>query len=103
MNAEIATRRRVLLLTYQRYLAADRAWTIALREMNTWYPVANKLGLSTIGNPGSPIRRVHDQRDRALRQLEAARLKLEVAKQRMADRRQKTSLKPILFITCDGH
>ena len=32
MHADIATRRRLLLLTYQRYLAADRAWDIALRD-----------------------------------------------------------------------
>jgi hypothetical protein len=103
MHTDIATRRRVLLLTYQRYLAADRTWNIALRDLNAWFPLAGKRGLSVLGNPGSPIRRIHDQRDRAMRQLEAARKKLEVAKRRMVERHQKTHAKRILCITYDGY
>lgn len=102
MNSDLATRRRVLLLTYQRYLAVDRAWNTALREMNTWFPLANKMGLSTMGNPGSRIRGIHDRRDRALRQLQAARLKLEVAKQRLDDRRRNSRVTTVLLITCDS-
>jgi len=33
MHAELTTRRRVLLLTYRRYLEADRAWEMALEEV----------------------------------------------------------------------
>lgn len=102
MKSDLATRRRVLLLTYQRYLAADRAWNIALRDMNSWFPVASKPGRLTIGDPGSPIRRIHDHRDRAIRQLKGARLKLEIAKQRLAERRQNTQVERILLITHGG-
>jgi hypothetical protein len=102
MHADIATRRRLLLLTYQRYLAADRVWDLALREMKTWFPTASQPGPSTIGNPGSPIRRLYRQRERAMLQLETARLKLEVAKQRLATSRQKTQATRVLYITYAG-
>jgi len=103
MHRDIETNRRVLLLAYRRFLEVDRAWDMALREVNSWFPSAGKVGLSILGNPGSPIRRLHDQRDRAIRQLEAAYQKLEVAKIRLAARRQKTQAKQILFITDDGY
>lgn len=99
MDTDIATRRRVLLLTYQRYLAAERAWNIALRDMNTWFPATSRLGPSTIGDPGSPFRRIRDHRDRAIRQLQVARLKLEVAKQRLDERRQNLQIKHIILVT----
>lgn len=103
MHRDIETNRRVLLLAYRRFLEVDRAWDMALREVNSWFPSARQVGLSILGNPGSPIRRLHDQRDRAIRQLEAAYQKLEVAKKRMAARRQKSQAKRILFITNDGY
>jgi hypothetical protein len=103
MHRDIETNRRVLLLAYRRFLEVDRAWDMALRELNSWFPSAKQVGVSTLGNPGSPIRRLHDQRDRALRQLEAAYQKLEVAKKRMAVRRQQTLAQQILFIKDDGY
>lgn len=102
MDADLATRRRVLLVTYRRYLDADRAWNIALREMKTWFPKARQPCPLTIGNPGSPIRRLYEQRERAMRQLEAARLKLEVARQRLAAMRQKAQGRRVLFVTYIG-
>jgi len=102
MHRDIETNRRVLLLAYRRFLEVDRAWDMALRELNSWFPSAKQVGVSTLGNPGSPIRRIHDQRDRAIGQLNVACQKLEVAKKRMAARRQKTQVKRILFLTYDG-
>ena len=66
MHADLETRRRVLLLTYRRYLEADRAWNTALREMRTWFPTTRRPVSAIIGNPGSPIRRLYEQRARAM-------------------------------------
>ena len=103
MDADLATNRRVLLVTYHRYLDADRAWSLALREIKTWFPTARQLSPSTIGNPGSPIRRLYEQRERALVQMEAARLKLEVARQRVAAMRRKMQASHVLLVTYTGH
>lgn len=102
MNTDLLTRRRALLVTYRRYLAADRAWALALREMKTWFPAASRPGASAIGNPGSPIRRLFEQRERALLQFETARLKLEVAKQRFAARERARRPVRVMLITSAG-
>ena len=83
MHPDLELRRRVLTKTYRSYLAADRAWIDASREVQTWVPRQSRLTMSAIGNPGSRIRAIYDGRDRALRQLMVARLKLESAKQRV--------------------
>lgn len=97
MHADLTTRRRVLLLTYQRYTAAERAWTMAQQEMKAWFPTTSHHSSSRIGNPGSAIRRLYDQRERAVLQLEVARLKLEVAKQRL-EKRHRDTLSPVVFL-----
>ena len=98
MHADLETRRRVLLLTYQRYLEADRAWNIAQREIRTWFPTASRPGLATIGSPGSPVRRLYEQRERARLQLDAAHSKLEAAKQRLVERQRRAKVSQVLFI-----
>ncbi|MDT8325919.1 MAG: hypothetical protein RQ750_00840 [Roseovarius sp.] len=100
MHKDLLTRRRVLLVTYRRYLDADRAWTVALREVKTWFPAASRPGVSTIGNPGSPMRRLFEQRERALLQFETARLKLEAARRRFAARECARRSVRVMLITC---
>ena len=102
MHADLLTRRRVLLLTYQRYLEADRAWKAALRDVNTWFPPTRRPGPAMIGNPGSRVRRLYEQRERALLQLDTARLKLETARKRLAERRRTTLAPRILLLTRIG-
>ena len=99
MHAELATRRRVLLLTYQRYQEADQAWKIALHEMKIWFPKASQPNSSAIGNPGSPVRRLYEQRERAMLQIEVAKLKLDSAKKRIAERRRRVTAPRVLLIT----
>lgn len=99
MHSDLATRRRVLLLTYHRYIAAEQAWVDAQRELKTWFPPTAQPRLSRIGNPGSVIRRLYDQRERAILQLQVARAKLEVARQRMERRRQEPKASYIAYIT----
>lgn len=99
MHADLAVRRRVLLVTYQRYMKADRAWDAELREVKTWFPSSSQPGFLIIGNPGSKIRKIYEERQRALMQLEAARLKLETAKQRLTARREKTQAAWVVLLT----
>ena len=99
MHTYLVTRRRVLLLTYQRYLKADRAWDTALRDVKTWLPSSSQPSHLIIGNPGSKIRKIYEQRERALMQLEAAHLKLETARQRLTARRAKTQTSWVMLLT----
>lgn len=99
MHADLANRRRVLQVIYLRYQDADRALKMAIEEMKTWFPNDGQPRSSTIGNPGSRIRRLYEQRERAVLQLGVAHLKLNVARQRLAIRRQKAQAKPILFVS----
>lgn len=85
MHADLAMRHRVLLLIFHRYNAAEQAWSVAQQETKAWFPTRhNKSAL--IGDPGSRIRHLYDQRERAILQLEVARLKLQVARQRLERR-----------------
>ena len=102
MHSDLATRRRVLFLIYQRYIAAERAWTDAQREIKAWYPTNTETRVAIIGNPGSAIRRLYEQRERAILQLEVARGKLEVARQRLETRRQEPQTLYIAFVTHAG-
>ncbi|MCA0930686.1 hypothetical protein [Ruegeria profundi] len=86
MHTDLATRRRALLRAYISYLEAERRWETALENARLWYPATNRSRVSFVGNPGSPVRRLHDQRQRALERLKASRLKLAVAKRRLSQK-----------------
>lgn len=94
MTPEIEPQRRALLIIYRRYLLADRAWRLAQREAQSWFPSHERPAVP-IGNPGSRIRRLHDRRDRAVEQLEVALLKLHEAQRRAAARTMVLSLPPV--------
>ncbi|EEX14538.1 hypothetical protein CSE45_1709 [Citreicella sp. SE45] len=96
MQTELETRRRVLHVTYERYLAADAAWQAALSEMRRWFPASSRPYRVAIGDPGSPIRALYESRSRALAQLETARVKFETAKRRLAARRERTTVHILL-------
>jgi hypothetical protein len=98
MHPYLATRRRILQVTYRRYLEAERAWNVATYEMKAWFPKSSESSCLMIGSPGSPIRRLYQQRERAVLQLEVARLKLEVARQRLTRRQLKLDAPSILFL-----
>jgi hypothetical protein len=99
MHTDLVVRRRALLVTYRRYLEADRAWDMAIRDVKSWFPPGNRPGPSTIGNPGSPIRRLYERRERALHQLKAARLKLEMARQRSVAKRRDEQVSRVVLLT----
>ncbi|KRS16363.1 hypothetical protein [Roseovarius indicus] len=87
MHTELKTRRRVLLVTYRRYLEAERALTVARQEMKAWFPAASRPLDTAIGQPGSRIRGIYDRRERAMLQLATAKAKLEQARRRLAAKR----------------
>lgn len=98
MHADLAARRRLLLLAYQRYIEADRSWNVAIEEMRTWFPKESPARLASIGNPGSRIRALYERRAKAISQLEAARIKLDVGKQRLAGRAVVSTKRRILLV-----
>ena len=98
MHADLAARRRLLLLAYHRYIEADRSWTVAIEEMKAWFPPEPSSRRSSIGNPGSPIRQLYERREKAISRLEVARIKLEVGKQRLAGRAVVSTTRRILLI-----
>ncbi len=98
MHADLAARRRLLLLAYKRYMEADRSWSVAIEETRTWFPKEGATRFSGIGNPGSSIRALYEQRAKAISRLEAARIKLEVGKQRLAGRDGLAKTRHILLI-----
>lgn len=99
MHADLAARRRLLLLAYRRYMEADRCWSVAIEDMKTWFPTEGASRLSRIGHPGSPIRLLYEQREKAISRLETARIKLEVGKRRLAEQRGRTGTRTILLLT----
>ena len=70
MNPELFAYRRVLIKAYQHYLSADRSLQIATRKAEDWMRVRPERGILLIGDPGSPIRQLHEKRDRALARLQ---------------------------------
>lgn len=99
MDIDLVTRRRVLLATYQRYLRADLAWNTSVREAKTWFPSSSQPSSSSIGNPGSKVRRLYEQRKCALLKMRAARVKLEAARQRLAMRHGEAEVSQVFLLT----
>jgi hypothetical protein len=90
MHRHLEAHRRLLIVAYQRYLAADRALETARSAAVSWFPVATSGNTVLIGDPGSRIRRLYEHRDRALARLTLARQALEEAESRMRKRRRRT-------------
>jgi shikimate kinase len=99
MHPDLEFRRLVLNKTYRRYLAAEEVWLEASREVLTWFPKQDRRTAVTVGNPGSRIRKIYEQRDRALNNLAVARLNLEEAKRRIADARHPTGPNRVMLVT----
>ena len=97
MLVELHTRRRAVARAYSRYVVADTAWSRSTQKAMRWFPDARQAHVAIIGNPGSNVRRLYQQRERAMLQLETARLKLEVAKSRLMNRRHRAALATLLI------
>ena len=86
MTPDLETRRRALVIIYNRYLRAERAWNRAQQESRTWLPGRTRSTITQIGNPGSRIRRVHDELHKAMAQLALAHRRLDELKRRSSVR-----------------
>jgi len=89
MHPDLKTPRRVVIFASQTYESADTAWRRGLREASLLVPDVEGHGYWKIGNPGSRMRRLYDQRDQALQRMTAARLKLQVAKARLFEQQKR--------------
>jgi hypothetical protein len=97
MLVDLQTRRRAIALAYRRYVVADDAWNRSTRRALSWFPDERQAHVAIIGNPGSNVRRLYQQREKAMLQLETARLKLEVAKSRLMKRRRQMTVGTLLI------
>lgn len=97
MNRELAAYQRLLVFAYRRYLEADHALASRLSDMRTFFPPDSMPYRGTIGAPGSRIRRLYEDRDRALQRLHAARAKFNAARARLDQRHAGPT--EVLFLT----
>ncbi|WP_234455076.1 hypothetical protein [Thermohalobaculum xanthum] len=87
MHPDLEVSHRVLRTSYRRYIDADRAFQRALEMALAWFPGADTHGVLMIGDPGSRLRSLYENRDRALARLQLARATF---KQRQAGLARKT-------------
>ncbi len=97
MLVELQIRRRAVAMAYRRYLEADYAWNSSTQSAMSWFHAARQAHVAIIGNPGSKVRRLYRQRERAMLQLETARLKLNAAKTRLLKRHRHADTGPLLI------
>ncbi len=64
----------------------DLRLVAALNDMQLFFPPDRVPYRGTVGAPGSRIRRLHEERDRALLRLQSAYTKLKTAKARVHQR-----------------
>ncbi|MEQ9259466.1 MAG: hypothetical protein RIG84_10220 [Roseovarius sp.] len=94
MRNELERSRRLLVVTYRRYVEAELCWVRARQAAQSWFPQTNRPYRWTIGTPHSPMRQVYENRQRALLQFAAARRKFREAKVRMERRPRVIALLP---------
>lgn len=97
MHRELAAYQRLLIIAYRRYLEAEHALASSLSDMRAFFPPDCMPYRGTIGAPGSPIRRLHEDRDRALLRLNAAREEFNAARARLDQRNVRPAT--VLFLT----
>ncbi|MCE8512467.1 hypothetical protein KBY22_07180 [Ruegeria pomeroyi] len=83
MHSYLEIRKRMLFKAVRRYTLADMAWRQSLEQAATLVPGAMGRSYLMIGNPGSRVRRLFDERDRAIQRLTAAQAKLHDARARI--------------------
>lgn len=96
MQTYLAARRRLLVLSYNRYVVADRVWKQALNTASELVPDVIGRGYWRLGTSRSRLRKLYIERDRALQKMMVARLKLSEAKRRLAQREKQHLCKGLL-------
>lgn len=82
MHPDIRPRQRLLVRCWVRFVAADSAFRQAEQDAMGWFPRPQQKHIMHIGDPGSPVRRLYERRERAMLRLATARMKLETARQK---------------------
>lgn len=88
MHRDLEQSRRLLAMTYRRYIEAELGWIRARRAARAWFPEGSRPYRWTMGSPRSRLRQIHERRQRAILQLGVARQKFRRAKARMEARRR---------------
>ena len=97
MHRDLTARRRLFVVSYSRYLTADRAWNSALSKAAELVPDVVGKGYWRLGTSNSRLRRLYTERDRALQRMMVARHKLAEAKMRHAQRLRKSERVALLL------
>ncbi|MEP2533902.1 hypothetical protein [Shimia sp.] len=86
MHPALKTRRRIMAHASVIYVRADHDLHRALDDARQFVPDVTDHNIWRIGQPGSRIRRLYEERHRALERLQVARLKLQMARDRLIAR-----------------
>jgi hypothetical protein len=86
MHGYVSFHRRMVLLAYHRFLAADRSLQKAQAAALAWISEPSSKKTLLLGDPGSRVRVLHERRDRALARLKLLRQALENEKTRKRQR-----------------
>ncbi|WP_347312031.1 hypothetical protein [Defluviimonas sp. SAOS-178_SWC] len=98
MHPDLDVQRRVLVKSYRLYLDADRNWTIAIKEAQSWFPADRRSGAMLVGEPHSRMRQLYEKRERALQRMLLAREKLKNARRRLGHERQPDRVSTRIFL-----
>ncbi|MGR3713545.1 MAG: hypothetical protein ACU0A6_10550 [Shimia sp.] len=94
MHPDLATRRRLFVQASQSYTHADLAWRQSLARARKLVPSTISRKVAPLGAPGSRMRKLYDDRDKALERLHVARLKLDLARARISSQPHDDTMAP---------
>ncbi|TMV05597.1 hypothetical protein FGK63_16270 [Ruegeria sediminis] len=98
MHPDLRIRRSVIVRARLAYDEADAAFRAEVQRAAELVPEARRRSYWSIGNPGSPIRRLYERRDRALQRLTVALVKFDTARDRLSARRRPERATRILLL-----
>ncbi|WP_197917261.1 hypothetical protein [Thiosulfatihalobacter marinus] len=98
MHPDLKARRRMVMHTSRAYVAADLSLRRALEDARTLVPDVIDHSIWRIGHPGSRIRRLYDERHRALERMQVACLKFDLARRRLLARQRSRRVLAIAYM-----
>ena len=101
MQTALKLRHRVLVDASTGYQRADQVWKRGLVVAATYVPGAVGHGYWPIGNPDSRVRRLYEERDKALHRLNVALIKLKAAKARLEQTKKQKHLRRTILLLSD--
>ena len=98
MHPDLKTRRRMVIHASRAYMVADLSLRRALEDARGLVPDVIDHNVWRIGHPGSRIRRLYEERHRAMERMDVARLKLDLARRRLAARHRPRRVLAITYM-----